>query len=54
MNFGDEIINVDTNIISEMNLCQILGLKQILKNKTSYQLKIKNKENQIHTILIEN
>ena len=54
MNFGDEIISVDSNKIAEMNLCQILALKQILKEKTSYKLEIKNKENHIHTIQIEN
>lgn len=54
MSFGDEIISIDSNKIAEMNLCQILGLKSILKDKTSYNLEIKNKENQIHTILIEN
>ncbi|MGV9004374.1 retropepsin-like aspartic protease [Flavobacterium sp.] len=54
MNFGDEIISVDENKISEMDICQLLALKQILKDKTSYNLKIKNKENQIHTILIQN
>ena len=54
MNFGDEIVSVDSNKISEMDICQLLALKQILKDKTSYNLEIKNKENQIHNILIEN
>lgn len=54
MSFGDEIISIDSNKIAEMSLCQILGLKSILKEKTNYYIEIKNKENQIHTILIEN
>ena len=54
MRFGDEIISINENNIAEMNLCLLLALKQILKEKTSYKLEIKNKENQIHTIQIEN
>lgn len=54
MSFGDEIISIDSNTISEMSMCQILGLKNILKNKVSYTIEVKNKDNQIQNILIVN
>ena len=54
MSFGDEIISIDSYRINEMSFCEILKLKKEWKNKTNYSLTIKNKENKITTITIEN
>ena len=54
MSFGDEIISIDSYKINEMSFCEILKLKKEWKNKTNYSLTIKNKENKITTITIEN
>ena len=54
MSFGDEIISIDSHTISEMSFCEILKLKKEWKNKSNYSLTIKNKENKITTITIEN
>lgn len=54
MSFGDEIISIDSHTISEMSFCEILKLKKEWKNKSNYSLIIKNKENNITTIEIEN
>ena len=54
MSFGDEIISIDSYKINEMSFCEILKLKKEWKNKSNYSLTIKNKENIITTITIEN
>ena len=54
MSFGDEIISIDSHTISEMSFCEILKLKKEWKNKSNYSLTIKNKEDKITTIAIEN
>lgn len=54
MSFGDEIISIDSYKINEMTFCEILKLKKEWKNKSNYSLTIKNKENKITTITIEN
>lgn len=54
MSFGDEIISIDSYKINEMSFCEILKLKKEWKNKSNYSLTIKNKENKITTITIEN
>ena len=54
MSFGDEIISIDSYKINEMSFCEILKLKKEWKNKSNYSLTIKNKENKITTIAIEN
>jgi C-terminal processing protease CtpA/Prc len=54
MNSGDEVISIDQENISEMSLCDYLAYKKNWKNKSNYSLTIKNKENKITTIAIEN
>ncbi len=54
MSFGDEIIRIEDQIMSEMTFCQMLALKTKLKNLKNYQIEIKNKENKNSSILIEN
>lgn len=54
MNSGDEVISIDQVNISEMSLCNYLSHKKNWKNKSNYSLTIKNKENKITTIAIEN
>lgn len=54
MSFGDEIISIDSYKINEMSFCEILKLKKEWKNKSNYSLTIRNKENKITTITIEN
>lgn len=54
ISFGDEIISIDSTILNEINFCDILKLKKEWKNKSKYTLTIKNKENKIINIEIEN
>jgi hypothetical protein len=54
MNSGDEVISIDQEDISKMFLCDYLTYKNDWKNKKKYNLKIKNKENNIINITIEN
>ncbi|MDI1318082.1 retropepsin-like aspartic protease [Flavobacterium sp.] len=53
MHFGDEIISMDAQKISELNFCDILSLKREGQKKLSYTLEIKTKENKIKTLKIE-
>jgi hypothetical protein len=54
INSGDEIISIDEIVFKELNICEILKLKKEWKNKPSYLLKIKNKENILSEIKIIN
>ena len=54
ISFGDEIISIESFNVSQMSFCEILKLKKEWKNKSNYSLTIKNKENKITTIAIEN
>ena len=54
MNTGDEVISIDQIDIANISLCDFLKLKKEWKNKPSYLLKIKNKENIISEIEIIN
>jgi len=40
--FGDEIIRIDNSIINQLNLCDILKLKNYKEENVSYELEIKN------------
>ena len=54
ISFADEIISIESFNVSQMSFCEILKLKKEWKNKSNYSLTIKNKENKITTIAIEN
>lgn len=54
MNSGDEVISIDQENISEMSLCDYLAYKKNWKSKKKYNIKIKNKENNISEIEIVN
>jgi predicted aspartyl protease len=54
MSHGDQIIGINSIKTSEMNPCEILNLREQFKNHSSYTIHIKNKENAILSILIEN
>jgi predicted aspartyl protease len=54
ISYGDEIISIDSKKVSEISFCDILNLKNEIKNKNNYLLEIKNKENEIITINIQN
>lgn len=43
--FGDEIIKIDSLIINQLNLCDILKLKNYKEENISYELEIKNADN---------
>jgi predicted aspartyl protease len=43
--FGDEIIRIDNSIIKQLNLCDILKLKNYKEENVSYELEIKNADN---------
>ncbi|NNT71532.1 clan AA aspartic protease [Flavobacterium sp. IMCC34852] len=53
LHFGDEIIRVGDFILSEMDFCDILELKNFRNNKTPYELEIRTKDNQTTTIKID-
>ncbi|WP_396169009.1 retropepsin-like aspartic protease [Flavobacterium sp.] len=52
--FGDEILSIDTFKTNEMKACEILNLKEYIKNKKLYTIEVKNKEDQTNIINIEN
>jgi predicted aspartyl protease len=54
MNSGDEVMSIDQENISEMSLCDYLAYKKNWKSKKKYNIKIKNKENNISEIEIVN
>ena len=54
MNSGDEVMSIDQENISEMSLCDYLVYKKNWKSKKKYNIKIKNKENNISEIEIVN
>lgn len=54
LNFGDEIIRIDNYKISEMNLCEIVSLKNLLIKGKTYEMQIKSKDNQTKLLKIEN
>ena len=54
MKFGDKIISIDNTNINEIDFCDILSLKEQMKDKKNYKIEIKTKEEQIKTIEINN
>lgn len=53
LHFGDEIIRVGNFILSEMDFCDILQLKNFRKNKEPYEIEIRTKDNHTNTIKID-
>lgn len=54
VNYGDEIVRVDSFIINEMEFCDVVKIKEFRKNKESYELEIKSKETtETKTVKIE-
>jgi len=54
LNYGDEIIRVDSFIINEMEFCDVVKIKEFRKNKESYELEVKSKETtETKTVKIE-
>lgn len=54
MSSGDEIISMDAHKVNEMTPCEIMDLRNVFKNKTNYTIEIKNKEDKIIAIKIQN
>lgn len=54
MSTGDEVISIDQEDMSKISLCDFLFHKKEWKKKSKYNLQIKNKENNIISITIEN
>lgn len=54
MTSGDEIISIDSKKVNELSPCEIMDLRSTFKNKTNYTIEIKNKENKIVSLKIEN
>ena len=54
MNYGDEIIRVDTFVLEEMDFCDIIKIKNFRKKNQSYELEVKSKvDSTIQTVKIE-
>ncbi|GGD23404.1 retropepsin-like aspartic protease [Flavobacterium orientale] len=54
LNYGDEIIRVDSFIINEMEFCDVVKIKEFRKNIESYELEVKSKETtETKTVKIE-
>mgnify|MGYP003605963818 CR=1 FL=1 len=54
INSGDEIMSIDSKKVNELSPCEIMDLRNEFKNKTNYIIEIKNKENKIVSLKIEN
>ncbi|MCG2611664.1 retroviral-like aspartic protease family protein [Flavobacterium sp. SM15] len=54
LNYGDEIVRMGNYTLSELDLCDILKLKNFRKENPSYEMEIKTKENKTVLIKIEN
>jgi hypothetical protein len=51
--FGDEVIRLDSYNFREMNTCDILMTRQLIKEKSSYEMEILRKDNTTFTLKIE-
>ncbi|MBM6500764.1 retropepsin-like aspartic protease [Flavobacterium macrobrachii] len=51
--FGDEVIRLDSYNFREMNTCDILMTRQLIKEKSSYEMEILREDNTTFTIKIE-
>ncbi|MGX7666502.1 retropepsin-like aspartic protease [Flavobacterium pedocola] len=54
LHYGDEIVRMGNYTLSELDLCDILKLKNFRKETPSYEMEIKTKENKTVLIKIEN
>ncbi len=54
LHYGDEIIRIADYKFPEMDFCDIVQMKKELKIMTSYEMEVKNKDNQTTTLKIEN
>jgi hypothetical protein len=43
MNYGDEIIRVDSHVLEEMEFCDIVKIKKFRKENQSYEIEVKSK-----------
>lgn len=54
MNYGDEIIRVDTFVLEEMDFCDIVKIKNFRKENQDYEIEVKSKDKtETNTILIQ-
>ncbi|WP_298396577.1 retropepsin-like aspartic protease [Flavobacterium sp.] len=54
INFGDEIIRLNNYNFKEMNICDIMSARQIIKSNPSYEMEILRKDNTTFILKIEN
>lgn len=54
MKFGDKIISIENTYINAIDFCDILSLKEQMKNKKKYKIEIETIEKQIITLEIDN
>jgi hypothetical protein len=54
INFEDEIIRIDNYNFKEMEICQIMSIRQLLKSKSFYEMEILKKDNTTFILKIEN
>lgn len=45
LRYGDEIIRIDSFVLEEMDFCDIVKIKNFRKDKQSYELEVKSKDN---------
>lgn len=54
MNYGDEIIRVDSFVLEEMDFCDIVKIKNFRKGNQSYEIEVKSKDKTTNnTVLIQ-
>lgn len=51
--YGDKVLRIDHLNIKEMEVCEMLTIKEYLKDKSSYEIEILNQNNEIIIIEIE-
>ncbi|MFA7444811.1 MAG: retropepsin-like aspartic protease [Flavobacteriaceae bacterium] len=47
---GDKVLRIDNLNVKDMELCELLGLKQYIKSKNTYEIEVLNNDNQLVTI----
>ncbi|UPQ78635.1 retroviral-like aspartic protease family protein [Flavobacterium azooxidireducens] len=52
MNYGDEIIRVDSFVIEEMDFCDIVKIKNFRKDNQAYEIEVKSKDKTETNILL--
>lgn len=53
LNFGDEIIRIKDYKLNEMDFCEIVNLRNTLKEEQSYEMEIRSKDNKTTLLKIE-